>query len=615
MRKEEFALILEKGEGYKLEFKESFDKKIDKEMVAFANSSGGKIILGVADDNEIKGITLDNQLKSRIQDIARNCQPPIEISIDEYEGAAIITVKEGKDKPYSCASGFYLRVGPNSQKLGRDEIGDFFQAQGKTRFDEMANLKFHYETHFDPKKLDTFLHLANISKVLDYPEILINLGVAQKEGDKIIFNNTGILFFSKNLNDIYFHTAVTCALYKGTGKIDVLDRRDFNEDIVSNIDGAINFLKRYIPVRYEMTGESRRKEIPEIPYQALREAVINAVTHRDYFEKGSNVMVEMFDDRIEISNYGGLVKGLKPEDFGKRSVQRNPNIANLLNRIEYIEKMGTGINKMREFMKQAGLPPIEFEFSNFFTAVFKRPVLRGRRKKGILFLAAVVDYTAQSEHLGDVKTSRFNHYVERTMRELTKKYNGQFIKRIGDAVLIFWENEEQFMDFAWELRTLSKERKIDYDHFSADLNMVAHYGKFSFEFDNQNISDLFGAEGLKIFRMQKYAGKHDVIVTDFLLRMIKEEMKERNIKASSLGKVMLKGFNEETELFKLVFPENGEIHRLKVDTQKQVVRQMEREEVKKEEKIEIARKMKEKGTDTGFISEITGLSKEEIEKI
>ncbi|HZK10798.1 MAG TPA: ATP-binding protein, partial [Atribacterota bacterium] len=84
-------------------------------------------------------------------------------------------------------------------------------------------------------------------------------------------------------------------------------------------------------------------------------------------------MVEMFDDRIEITNFGGLAKGLKPEDFGKKSVLRNPNIANLLHRAGYIEKMGTGINKMRNLISKAGLLPIKFEFDTFFTATFKRP--------------------------------------------------------------------------------------------------------------------------------------------------------------------------------------------------------------------------------------------------
>ncbi len=371
MNKDELQLILEEGEGYRIEFKESMTS-IDKELVAFANSSGGRIFLGITDDKEIKGVNITNKFKSQIQDIANNCQPPIKIILEEFENILIINVREGGDKPYKCSSGFYIRVGPNSQKLNRNDIIEFFKAEGKIRFDELINLKFDYNTHFDPKKLEHFLRLAGISKVLDAPTVLTNLGVAERQEGKVIFNNTGILFFSKNLQDIYFHTAITCALYKGIEKVDVLDRRDFNEDLISSIDRTMNFLKQYIPLRYEMTGEPRRREIPEIPYEALREAIINATAHRDYFEKGTNIMVEMFDDRIEITNFGGLVKGLKPEDFGKKSVLRNPNIANLLHRAGYIEKMGTGINKMKRLISKAGLPPIKFEFDTFFTATFKR---------------------------------------------------------------------------------------------------------------------------------------------------------------------------------------------------------------------------------------------------
>jgi ATP-dependent DNA helicase RecG len=372
MNKKELQLTIEEGEGYRIEFKESFSN-IDKDMVAFANASGGRIFLGINDDKKIKGVTIGNKLKSQIQDLANNCEPSIKILFEEFNNLLIIAVKEGEDKPYRCASGFYTRVGPNSQKLNRNEIIEFIKAEGKIRFDELMNLKFDYKKDFDHNKFDKFLRLAGISKVLDTTSILINLGVAEKQEGKVIFNNTGILFFPKNLQDIYFHTAVTCALYKGTEKVDVLDRRDFNEDIISNINGAMNFLKQYIPVRYEMTGTPRRKEIPEIPYDVLREAIINSVTHRDYFEKGANVMVEMFDDRIEITNPGGLVKGLRPEDFGKKSVLRNPNIANLLHRIKYIEKMGTGISKIRSLIKSAGLPPVKFEFGTFFTATFTRP--------------------------------------------------------------------------------------------------------------------------------------------------------------------------------------------------------------------------------------------------
>jgi ATP-dependent DNA helicase RecG len=219
----------------------------------------------------------------------------------------------------------------------------------------------------------------------------------------------------------------------------VLDRRDFNEDLISSIDRAMNFLKQYIPLRYEMTGEPRRKEIPEIPYEALREAIINAVAHRDYFEKGTNIMVEMFDDRIEITNFGGLAKGLKPEDFGKKSVLRNPNIANLLHRAGYIEKMGTGINKMKRLISKAGLPPIKFEFDTFFTATFKKPIEKWTKKLGenevkIIELMKENKYVTTKELSGHIKIS--TTAIDNNISKLKKK---GILKRIGPAKGGYWE--------------------------------------------------------------------------------------------------------------------------------------------------------------------------------
>ena len=99
----------------------------------------------------------------------------------------------------------------------------------------------------------------------------------------------------------------------------------------------------------------------------------NAVCHRNYFEYGMNVMVEVFDDRVEIYNPGGIPKGLKESEFGTKSVPRNPIIANLLHRAGYIEKMGTGIKKIRDAMADEGLEAPVFTSTMFFTVVFKRP--------------------------------------------------------------------------------------------------------------------------------------------------------------------------------------------------------------------------------------------------
>ena len=110
--------ILKKGEGYKTEFKEKVYKKLDREIVAFAKASGGKIYIGISDEGKIKGINITNKLKSQIEDIAKNCDSKAAISFQELkkEKVLIVKVKEGKKKPRRRSSGFYIRSGAVCQK-------------------------------------------------------------------------------------------------------------------------------------------------------------------------------------------------------------------------------------------------------------------------------------------------------------------------------------------------------------------------------------------------------------------------------------------------------------------------------------------------------------------
>src|SRR3989338_5005670 len=135
MNKKEMQFILQEGENFKVEFKEGLNN-LDKEIVAFANSEGGRIFLGVGDENEIKGIKIGNKLKSQIQDIARNCDPPVKIEIKTSNNILVVNVPEGLNKPYRCSAGFFLRQGSNSQKLSTDEIRAFFNQEGKILFEE-----------------------------------------------------------------------------------------------------------------------------------------------------------------------------------------------------------------------------------------------------------------------------------------------------------------------------------------------------------------------------------------------------------------------------------------------------------------------------------------------
>jgi len=112
-----------------------------------------------------------------------------------------------------------------------------------------------------------------------------------------------------------------------------------------------------------------------LPEDALREAVVNAVCHRDYFKKGARVMVEIYDDRVEILSPGGVCKGVTRENFGTISITRNPIIASMFYRIGYIEQMGTGIMRMKNATKEANVAAPEFEFSGFFKVAFKRNTL------------------------------------------------------------------------------------------------------------------------------------------------------------------------------------------------------------------------------------------------
>ena len=315
------------------------------------------------------------------------------------------------------------------------------EGEGKIRFDELSNLKFEYDTHFSESKFDHFLSLSKISKIHDTTTILRNLGVAEKQEGRVIFNNTGILMFAKNLQDIYFHTAVTCALYKGTIKATILDRKDFNSDIVSNVDNAMLFLKQHIPVRYEFDGSPQRIEIPQIPFEALREAVINAIIHHDYFEKGANVMVEIFDDRIEISSPGGLVKGLNPIDFGKKSVLRNPNIANIFQRIGYIEKMGTGIARMQLLIKEAGIQPIEFSFTTFVTANFLRlKIIDKVTDKVTENQKVILELILKNPYFTTAELSKYVGISTRKIKENTAKLKDKkILNRVGQSKSGYWE--------------------------------------------------------------------------------------------------------------------------------------------------------------------------------
>jgi len=448
MTKKELDYILQNGESYYVEFKENVNKSLSREITAFANASGGKIYLGVSDNGELKGVKITNKLKSQIQDLANNCFPAVHITIEEYKEILIINVPEGLEKPYQCSDGFYIRMGANAQKMNRDKIIDFLQSEGHLKFEEKLHRKYDFKKDFSEEKLRAYLRLAGISTGLDNESILLNLGVAEKIGNELRMKNAGVLFFSESIELLCEQATITCGVFEGTQRVHVLNRKDYSMDIVSNIENALHFIKQELRVRYEMTGTAQRKEIYELPLDAIREAVINAVVHRDYFLTGSHVTVEIFDDRIEITNPGGLPKGLDQKSFGKRAVRRNQIIASLLHRINFVENMGTGINKIKNLMKAANKPDPDFEFDHFFTVVFFRKngseisSEKGSEisseKGSEIILELMKENPKISARLLGEKIGITQRAVEKAIQKLKKEGD---IKRVGSPKGGYWKVE------------------------------------------------------------------------------------------------------------------------------------------------------------------------------
>lgn len=359
--------ILAVGEGYRVEFKEKMSH-LDREMVALANSDGGSIYLGVRDDNTIKGISITNKLLSQIQDIARNCDPPIDISHVQHEREVLeVIVSSGDNKPYRSKDGFFMRVGANAQKMTRDEIGHLILSQGNFHYDEMINDKCSYEDTFDLGKYNKYLELTQVTFEGEPRDYLLNIGVLQPHAGDLYFNHAGVLFFSGHPQRYLPESNITCILYRGDDRFRVLDRQDLLGTPIEQIEGALQFCVRNTRTEMLIANAVQRDDVCEYPFVAMREAIVNAVMHRDYYYDASHIYIHIHPSHIEIENPGGLYAGLTFSDLGKRSVRRNRLMADLLFRARYVEKIGSGIHRIKQSLLKNGNPPPEFSCTNFFS--------------------------------------------------------------------------------------------------------------------------------------------------------------------------------------------------------------------------------------------------------
>ncbi len=378
MTEKQIEIILQQGENSKIEFKKRINKELASEICAFSNSQGGVILLGVDDNNVVTGLNVDNTTRSKLETTisAINPRPEFEIIETKYNNKNIIIIdcKAGNNKPYIISGAIYVRYGANSQKLITSfEMQEFFQQANKIFWDKTECKKFSYPNDFDNKMYKHFIREANISEALPQEQLIKNLELTTKTND---FKSGGVLFFAKEPEKFFSHIGIRCILFKGNSKRYILDDKLFTGNLFSQYKNSIRYIKSKLETRYEIESQGTlpRKEILEIPEVTLKESIINALSHRDYYAEGAIIHVEIFDNRLEITNPGGLVPQIKENEFGKKSFSRNSLIFGLFQRMDLVEKIGTGIPRMNKAMKTAGLFEPEYSTKGFFTVKLFRPI-------------------------------------------------------------------------------------------------------------------------------------------------------------------------------------------------------------------------------------------------
>src|SRR3989337_1444847 len=373
---EKINFLLKEGEGLTVEFKEHFTPRIDEDIVAFSNTRGGVILLGVRDDRTVGGETLTNDMKARINSVARNCNPPTQVKIKQIQDVVLIEVPQGEEKPYSCGSGYFRRLDGTTQKMTNHELRLMFQENEIVPFEDNIHKGATWD-NISKEKIRSFLKEADISMRKIVPrDILTSLNIADGDG----ITNAGVLFFAKDPRRLIVQAQMTLIAFKGLDRVHIYDRQDVQDDLLTQFNTAGCFLMKHLNRRSEIIGVNR-KDIYELPFEALREAIANAIIHRDYSVRGTSLMVEVYDDRVEIIN-PGVFPGAQKKDFGKISVRRNEHIADLFFRMDKVERAGTGIRRMREAMATAELPTPHIRQTDFYTITFKRPIESNKEKGG-----------------------------------------------------------------------------------------------------------------------------------------------------------------------------------------------------------------------------------------
>ena len=376
--------LIYRGENESLEFKESLRLKeeIGQAVSAFSNANGGSILIGISDAGTIIGVDIGrNTLEELANYIKRNTDPAIFPSMKteqiEKKKIVVIEVKEGSEKPIFFRSHAYKRVGQTNQRISSSEIRKLAKESGeRVYWDEQICEDAKLED-IDEEMVKIYLEKRREIRGVKKPEkmdletLLLNIKAVKEVNGEIKVTNAGILFFAENPQRFILQSQLRLARFAGKELMrDFLDRLDCSGAIWEEIEQAEDFIRKNIRLFGFRTGFSfGRIDKLEYPMKAIREGVINALIHRNYYEP-ADTRVMIFDDRIEIVNPGSFPEGVTPEK--PRHIPVNPALCQLMYDVGFIEKYGTGIYMIKELCEEYGIPGPEYEICDVETKLVFR---------------------------------------------------------------------------------------------------------------------------------------------------------------------------------------------------------------------------------------------------
>ncbi|MCW3094949.1 MAG: hypothetical protein JWL77_567 [Chthonomonadaceae bacterium] len=347
-------------------------------LAAFATARGGTVHFGIAPSGKRLGMTLGkNTLENLANDIRRNTDPPIypSIQIDGEESSAVVhvAVEESPIKPVWAFGKPYKRVGRTNQSLEREETQRLVEATTGRTWDALPCSGLKIE-HLSREAVEDFLKRAQLDSATPTVTVLENLRLVLSDGSLC---NAAALLFASHPFRLLDSAYVKCARFLGDAPIDFLDEQTLEGTSISQLEGALAFVKRNTRQAIKITGKPEHERIPEYPDRAIREAITNAICHRNYAETG-HVQIRIFDSGLEVWNPASLPHDLTIEQLyiAHHSRPRNRKLADAFHRAGLIEGWGTGTLRMLQACKEQGMTPPQFRFEmGAFIVRFESPLI------------------------------------------------------------------------------------------------------------------------------------------------------------------------------------------------------------------------------------------------